>query len=258
VVRSDTSVAFSDPAVQGAPTGSLTTATTLLASYKVLPQLAPMVRLGFVQSSPGGGVAGAALLNPVVGGTYGLKLSEQLRLALFLGVALPLGQGGGNTPEAPTLAATRAGVPARSAMDNAMFAVNDLTVFPGVDLAYVSGGLTVQLEATVLQLTRVRGEAVQADAARTNLTSGLHVGYFLAPWLSLGGELRHQRWLSTPSTVTTPSLRDNTTVAAGPRFHLPLGHGVVARPGLSATLPLDAPMRRAHYAIWQLDVPVLF
>ena len=39
-----------------------------------------------------------------------------------------------------------------------MFAVNYLAIFPGVDLAYVSAGLTVQGEVTLFQLTRVRGD----------------------------------------------------------------------------------------------------
>ena len=144
-------------------------------------------------------------------------------------------------------------------MDNAMFAVNDLTVFPGIDLAYLRGGFTVQGEVTVLQLTRVRGEAVQPDASRTNLTSGLHAGYFLTPWLSVGAELRYQRWLSTPASVAAdPSVRDNLSAAAGPRLHLKVSRALTLRPGLSYATGLDAPMRAQSFQVVQLDVPVLF
>ena len=81
-----------------------------------------------------------------------------------------------------------------------MFAADYFTVFPGVDLAYVNHGFTVQVEATLLQLFRVRGDddPGRTTTRRTNLTAGLHVGYFFIPQLSAGAELRHQRWLSTP------------------------------------------------------------
>ncbi|MBZ4416525.1 hypothetical protein [Myxococcus sp. RHSTA-1-4] len=255
VVRSDTSLALSSADATG---DSVTTATLLLVSYKVTPSLAPLVRVGYVDHAPGTGSPGAALVNPVLGAIYSHDLSETLRLGFFLGFTLPVGMGGGNTPRAATAAAARSGVLTRSAMDNAMFAVNDFTVFPGVGLSYVAGGFTAQVEATVLQLTRVRGEAVQQDKARTNFTSGLHLGYFVHPAVSLGGELRYQRWLSTPSTVTSEELRDNLTVAAGPRLHFKLSDSLVLRPGLSYAFALDAPMKTASYSVFQLDVPLVF
>ena len=84
-----------------------------------------------------------------------------------------------------------------------MFAVNYFTAIVGGDVAYVDHKLTVQLEATLFQLMRVRGDnaAAGTDSARTNSTVGLHAGYFIIPMLSLGGELRYQRWLSTPTTL---------------------------------------------------------
>src|SRR5690606_5383056 len=99
-------------------------------------------------------------------------------------------------------AAAGSGIYARSAMDNAMFAVNYLTFFPGLGIAYVADGLTVQAEATVLSLHRARGgESAEPDEHRVNFTSGVHVGYFVLESLSLGADLRYQRWLSTPSAV---------------------------------------------------------
>lgn len=255
VVRSDTAFAFSSPENVG---HSFTTASMLLVSYKLTPNFAPLVRVGYVNNAPGTGPSGATLVNPVLGGTWSMELSESLRLGLFLGVTLPVGGGGGNTPEAATAAAARSGILARSAMDNAMFAVNDFTVFPGAGLSYTAGGFTAQVEATVLQLTRVRGEAVQADTSKTNFTTGLHLGYFLLPQLSLGGDLRYQRWLSTPKSVTSDELRDNFTVAVGPRFHFKLSNALTARPGLAYAFALDAPMNKLKYSIVQFDVPVSF
>jgi hypothetical protein len=255
VVRTDTSFAFYEPVDGG---GGFTTASMLLASWKVTPRLAPFVRFGAVRNAPGTGPAASSVVNPALGATYALPLGESMRLALFLGLTLPVGMSGGNSPEPAVAAATRSGILARSAMDNAMFAVNDFTVFPGVGLSYSAGGFTAQVEATILQLTRVRGEQVQTDSAKTNFTSGLHLGYFLHTAVSLGGEVRYQRWLSTPSLITSPEQRDNLTVAVGPRFHLKVREGLVLRPGLSYSLALDAPMSKLRYSIVQLDVPIVF
>jgi hypothetical protein len=255
VVRSDTAVALSQPADGGQ---AVSVASMLLASYKVLPQLAPFVRVGAVHHNPPAGPSATSFVNPALGATYALPLSDSLRLAFFLGFTLPVGMSGGNEPDAAVAAATRSGVMARSAMDNAMFAVNDFTVFPGVDFSYTAGGFTAQVEATVLQLTRVRGEAVQPDPSRTNFTSGLHLGYFVLPVMSVGGEVRYQRWLSTPRSVTSPELRDTLTAAIGPRFHIKLKDGPTLRPGLAYAFAFDAPMSKLKYSILQLDVPVAF
>jgi hypothetical protein len=140
-----------------------------------------------------------------------------------------------------------------------MFAVNDFTVFPGVGFAYISHGFTAQAEATLFQLTRVRGDKVQKDSSRTNFTTGVHVGYFLIPELSIGAELRHQRWLSTPVAVKANEvLRDTTTFAIGPRVHLKLADKMWLRPGIALALPLDNPLKDAKTKVIQLDIPFVF
>jgi len=269
VVRSDTAFAFYE-----SPTGNggSTVASMLLGSYKLTPEFAPLVRLGVSSNSPPSGAmpsgSGFSFLNPVLGGTYLFKLSPDFRLAAFLGVTLPIGMGGGSKPDAAVAAANAAGVLARSAMDNAMFAVDYFTIFPGLDLAYVAHNLTLQLEVTLLQLERVRGKgtAPGADAARTNFTAGFHAGYFVIPELSFGGEIRHQRWLSTPASIKstamvirdTTMLRDNWTFALGVRAHFKLGDSMWFRPGLSYGRGIDDPMAKAKYNIVQLDLPLVF
>jgi len=268
VIRSDTAFAFYKAPNDG-PSGT-TIASTLLASYKVTPEFAPLVRLGIVSDSPPDTPTApdgkVGFMNPVIGGTYGIKPSPETRLGLFLGIALPLGSGGGDTPDPAVKAAVSKGINARSAMDNAMFATNYLTFFPGVGFAYVAKGLTVQVEATLLQLIHVKGKALEdvplpgkEEASRTNLTMGLHVGYFFIPQLSLGAELRHQRWLSTPAFVEADSSRrDTTTVAIGPRVHFKLGENIWFRPGIVYARGLDKPMTTADYNIVQLDLPFIF
>lgn len=253
VIRSDTSVAFYNTP-EGKGTESV--ASFLLLSAKLHPNLSALVRFGMV-----GDAHNAAPTNIAVGMTLGFPLHPNVRIAGFLAMAVPFGAGGGNRGSAELLATERSGILARSAMDNAMFAVNDLVIFPGIDIAYVGHGLTVQAEATVLQLNRVRGEALQKDAYKTNFTTGLHVGYFVIPQISIGAELRYQRWLSTPAAVAadpTDESRDNLTIAVGPRFHLQLAKSTWLRPGISYARGFDNPMAKAEYNVLQIDLPLVF
>ncbi len=244
-------------------TASANSVSTLLAGRKLDDATSATVRVGMVTHSPADGSGGAgpstAFLNPVIGFNH-VHVLDAVRITPFIGFALPLGSNAGSAARSAPSIARSHGTWTRSAMDNAMFAVNDLVVFPGIDLAVVNDGWTIQLETTVLQLRRVRGnDQVQPDAMRTNLTAGVHVGYFLGPALSFGTELRHQRWLSTPQAVVTDNAsRDTTTVALGPRAHIRLDSTSWLRPGLSYSVPLDDPMARSDYQILQLDVPFIY
>lgn len=257
VVRSDTSMAFFENPSNG-DRGS-TVATTLLASAKITPELAPMVRFAWVHTSPPGGDPSSALVNPLVGLTWAPAIGPDWKLAFFAACTAPIGQGGGDSPDKGKATARNAGIPARSGMDNALFAVNDLTPMGGASLAWLGGGFTVQVEATVLELLRVRGADAQPDSAKTNFTSGLHVGYFVAPPLSIGAELRMQRWLTTPVMVEKDSTaRDTFTFAIGARGHIPLGGGRFLRPGISYSRAIDDPLSSAKYQIVQVDIPFVF
>ncbi|HXT99911.1 MAG TPA: hypothetical protein VN903_02900 [Polyangia bacterium] len=266
VVRADSAVAFYDNNGMGA-SGS-TVATMLTASYKVTPSLAPLVRLGFVQNdAPAAGADGKSFINPIIGAAYGKRV-DALRWAAFLGTTVPIGMGAGNTPDAGAATANTAGVRARSAMDNSMFAVNYLTVIGGGDLAYVDHNLTVQLEATLFQLMRVRGDNAPSatDSSRTNSTVGLHAGYFIIPMLSLGGEIRYQRWLTTPTQLNAMGAKvdiadvakDTLTVAIGPRAHIQVSKGMFLRPGIAYARALDKPVSDASYNVLQIDLPLYF
>ncbi len=257
-LRSDTSLALFENA---AGDRGATMVSTLGLSYKLTPTLAPLVRVAFVQNSEPGPAVGSAgsFVNPILGLTYARKLGAALRGAAFGGVTLPVGMGGGQPMGSDaTAAATWRGIAARCGMDNAMFAVNYTTLIGGLDLAWIAHRLTVQGEATLLQLFRTRHEALAPESTRTNLTVGLHAGVFTWSFLSLGGELRHQRWLSTPMAVrANPAARDTTTVAIGPRLHVKAGT-LWLRPGLSYATALDRPVKDLGYHILQVDVPVVF
>lgn len=254
VVRSDSTVAFYDGA---AGTSGSTVATMLLGSYKVTPNLAPLVRLGWVQNTaPGTAPDGQSFVNPLVGVTYA-RPAGPIRLAATVAATIPVGQGSIGTPaNSGSAGANTAGIAARSGMDNAMFAVNYLTFMGGIDAAYVAHGFTAQLEATVFQLTRVRTST--GDSSRTNSTAGLHLGYFLIPQLSLGGELRYQRWLSDAAPVKAAAVnRDMVSMGIGPRAHFKLGKNWF-RPGISYARGLDKPLTAASYNMVQVDLPFAF
>jgi hypothetical protein len=268
-VRSDTSFARYEDAKSN---GGFTTASQLSASYKIpgtgekWAGLAAMVRLAIADDAPpstattGGGFA---FVNPAVGGTYALDLGADTRLAFFLGVTIPVGMGGGDKPDKGLVDARSAGQFARSQMDDALFAVDDSAVFPGIDFAWVHAGLTLQAEATLFQLWRVRGEQAQPEATKTNFTSGVHAGYFVVPMLSFGLDVHYQRWFNAPIAIdkdTTGTKIDDWTAAIGPRLHIPLGGSVKIHPGVSYARGLDKPMAAStpNYNILQLDIPVTF
>jgi len=257
VARLDSVVASFEDATGAS---GVTAVSMLSGSYPLNPQIAAVARLGVLHLSPPQGASGDALANPALGAVYLVRPEPHTRVLVSAGFTLPVGSGGGNDPDPESAAAVRSGVLARSGMDNTMFAVNDFAFFPGVGVAYVRGGWTVHAEATLLALFRVRGEDVQPDKRKLNSTAGIHVGYFVHPSVSLGAELRHQRWLSTPKAVAddmTGTLRETSTMAIGARFHIRTGFGWI-RPGIAYARGLDAPMTSAGYQIVQIDVPVFF
>jgi hypothetical protein len=264
-VRADTNFAMYEDA---AARSGFTVASTLLASFKIPGTggagqgLAPVVRFATVSDSPPTGTGGFAVVNPLVGAMYAARIAAHLYAAAFLGMTLPIGMGGGNTPDKGAADARTRGAPAQEAMDNALFAVNDLAVVPGVGIGYVVGRVTLQAEATLAQLQRVRGEQVQPDASKTNLMAGFHVGWFAAPMLSLGLDLHYQQWIQAPLAVQKDPTGDsyhNVTFAIGPRLHVPLGGRSWVRPGVAYARGLDNAMAStANYHIVQVDVPVTF
>lgn len=247
-----------------APNGSGATAGTARVSIlggglKLGSHFGAFAKAGVVSQSTETTTTTQAFTNPVVGGSYGTRIGTDVRLSAYFATALPVGAGGGNNPDKDAQRAMGAGNLARSALDGAMFAVNDLALSPGFDVAYAAHGLTVQAEATVVQLLRTRGETAQADAARTSLLSGIHVGYFVMPFLSIAVEGRYQRWLSTPAAVEKdPSFRDNLTAASGLRATIPLRGSMKMLPGAAFAMGFRGPVGDRDYHIVQADIPVVF
>jgi hypothetical protein len=263
-VRLDSALAFYND--RNDNSGGFAAATVASGAYKLLPNLALMGRLGMVNNNPPAGAPGAtSLVNPLFGSIYVLPLSDPWRLAFFLGFTLPIGSGGGDTPDAPTQAANSAGILTRFAMDNALFAVNYFTLIPGIDIAYIADGFTLQLETTLLQLTRVRGEQVDRDASRTNFTSGLEIGYAISSSWIIQGELKCQAWLSndTVKAASNPATQ-NLSFAIGPRFTWKT-EKFTMRPSIAYGQGISGPIASGGYSyqtnsdkIIFIDIPFIF
>lgn len=255
VLRSDTVIGlFKDEGVDGN-----TVASTFLLAYKVTRVASPMLRFAIVRNDPAMGGSATAMSNPLVGAMYALPVASPFKVGVFGGLALPLGSGGGNNADPSMTTTVRSAIAARSSMDNALFAINDLTPVVGLDAAYVSSGLTLQIEATLFELFRVRGDDVQPDAFKTNFTTGAQAGYFVLPLVSTSVEVRYQRWLSTPAAVKADAAtRDTLSAAIGVRGHIALGDKRWLRPGVSYARGLDDPLTGRNYQIVQIDVPFSF
>jgi hypothetical protein len=234
-----------------------TRVTSLIASYRLSPRWAPVARVTFVHDETET-KGGSGLSNPLLGVTYARPLSGAWRFAGFAAFTLPVGSGGGDDPDPGAAFAVPKAIPARSAMENALFAVNYFTLIGGASVARVTPGLTFQAEVTVLQLMRARGPESQ-DESRTNFTAGLHAGHFFSPKVSLGGELRLQRWLTDAAPVRADeAARETVTFGVGPRFHFKLSGKRWVRPGISWSRALDDPLKGQGYDMISIDVPVSF
>jgi hypothetical protein len=266
-VRSDTSFGAYDNtlAKHGFAVVSELTGSWRIASTGRTPGtgLAPLVKLTVVSDSPPGTATGGfAFVNPLVGGLYGMNFGSGVRASAFFCVTIPVGMGGGNTPDPGALDARTVGPVIRAGMDNPLFAVNDFSMIPGFDIAYVAHGLTLQAEATFAEIVRVRGEKAQLEASKTAVTGGVHAGYFLTDFLSLGAELRLQWWIDPPFAVQNNKPNTSYHLASlgvGPRLHFRLGPDVWIRPGVAYTRGFDPPMTPTSFNdnIVQLDIPVV-
>jgi hypothetical protein len=268
-VRSDTSFgAYENTLAQGgvAVVSELSGSWLIPGTGQGVPNtgLAPTVKLTVVNDSPPGTATGGfAFVNPLIGTCYAFSLGGGFRANTFLLVTLPVGMGGGNTPDKGALDARTVGPGIRSGMDNPLFGVNDFSVIPGLDVAYIAHGLTLQAEVTFAQLERVRGAEAQLEASKTAMTAGAHFGFFLASYLSFGAEVRFQWWINPPFAVQThkPNTSyDLTSLTIGPRLHFQLGPHMWIRPGVSFTRGLDPPMTPSSFNenVAQLDIPLVF
>lgn len=91
------------------------------------------------------------------------------------------------------------------------------------------------------------------------MTGRVHVGYFPLPHVSVGSELRVQRWLTQAAPVRRdPMARETVTFAVGLRAHVWLADQRWLRPGIAYARALYDPLARESYDMIQLDIPLTF
>lgn len=243
--------------------GQTATVSLFSVSARVASELALNVKFGVVRNdhpSAPSSTASTGATNLAFGGMWGTTIADYWRVSASACIAAPIGAGGGSRPDVDNAAAMKAAVLARGGMDNTMFAVNDVPIPLGLDVAYVRRGFTAQVELTVAPMVRARGAQSSPDRSKVNATSGLFFGYFLVPrQFSVGAELRYQRYLSTPDAVAKDSsLRDNLTTGGGVRGYFELASNVSFRPGLSYGTGLEGAVADRHFQMVQVDLPIAF
>jgi hypothetical protein len=265
LLRIESSIGFRNDGVAAA--------TLLTGGYAVLPTtLGFYARLGVtnsVLSTPNApttnNIATGAVTNPLLMALFTPELTKGLRLTVFGAATIPVGTGGGNTPSALTASSIATGIPTRSAMDNALFAVNYFTPIVGLGAAFIRWGWTFQAEATVLQLIRVRGENHRSatDDMRTNFTVGASVGYLIHRYVTASAEFHYQHWLSAPNLLNppAPALAPSVNQASfevGVRTNLPFSRTILARPGIAFGMGFNGAMAEREYKVLHVDFPITF
>ena len=246
----------------------------LTAAYAFNKHISIYGRTGWVEYLPSSGPSTSAFTNLAIGALWADTFAKDFRYCVTIGTGLPVGQGGGDSPDTGEAAAIGAGNLARARWDGStMFSPNDVAPFIGGDLAFVKGGFTIQAEVSVFSLFRVRGDGINPatskpwdpDAVKGSIDLGLHVGYFIVPQLSIQAEVRDQTFLGTPAAVSSGAIAQSwVSVGGGVRGHFKIGAHAWFRPGLAFFQPLnDAVLKpidhtASSYHIFLLDLPVSF
>lgn len=256
MLRADGAVAFFDSGAGNAPSA----VSFLTGQWGATEHLGVFVRLGVSGAGlPDDGATGVAMTSPELGVLVSSRPAPELWVAFSYAMTLPVGDGGGDSPDPRLKNARLGGVLARAALDEAVLSPNDLGITPGIDVAWVEGGLTLQLGAKLEMLLRVRGERDQPETSRIDVVAGAFLGWFLLEELSIGAELRYRHWIRPPHDVRDSpeesALVGQASAAIGPRLHLELG-GLRISPGLAYTFGLDAPMAELDYNILLIDLPI--
>ncbi len=211
--------------------------TSILSGAKVFNDFAVILKVGGTWNTPPNQAGASACFNPLIAGSYLMPL-KHIKMQLFLGLTAPFGSGN-------TLALTSSNL-ARSAMDNAMTAVNTYAIMPGVDLVFTTKSWTFQWETTLIQQTRARG--IMDPPVSTHTTSGISTGYALNEKFSLQAEILYQHWLTTKTS-------DNLSFIAGPRAALKIDH-IILRPAIGYMQSIIT--STGTFKALMIDIPVYF
>jgi len=300
VVRLDNVLAFYNAtegkakAAPGASLKGMKEVSILNAGYRIAKDFGVLARIGLANHWPskenedkgptatlrpetvdanGRPKSGTTLTNGLLLFSYTPQFKDgDIRTAFYLGASIPIGSGGGNNADQFARHNNLMNLMVRSAMDNAMFVVNDMAAIGGIGVAYVKHGVTAQAEVTYLEIMRARGEKMQpAEVVKRNLVTGAFVGYAIIPQLSAGVELRYQRWLKPPHLIRDLGDENHKTynkdvydirmhnmvVALGLRGNFKVGEKTFFRPAISYGMGVMGEIGDNKYHLIQLDLPFI-
>jgi hypothetical protein len=254
-VRIDTTVA----PYRLAGASALATVVYLSGQLRVHQNLFLQTRWGFADNRIGNGAGNrTGILNPSFGLVFAVPLGTLFRFAASTAIGLPIATGG-EAGDTSGMVLQRQAALARSAMENNAFIPNNLGAPTGVSVAFVHGGVTAQLDTTMIPAGRVKGPDAEPAGITLNSTSGFFFGYFVIPEISVGFELRYQRFiLAPPVAERDPTARDNLTAGAGGRLEIELSYTTRMRPGICFSTGLVGHVEQQSYRMLQFDVPISF
>ncbi len=133
---------------------------------------------------------GVTVGNPSLTAGTAVRTTAHTSLAPQLAIALPLGQGGGNTPD-PGIAINNAG--GRACGNGQLFDPNYVGAAGSVSLSFEAAHVSVVVTPVVMGSARVRGEQASAAAYKLSVSPRVHVGYRALGSLELFAESLYTR-----------------------------------------------------------------
>ena len=223
----------------------------LSGSYALNSWLSTYGRVGWVHDASADGSSGNGFANPAAGLTASVPVGKHLTLGGIVGVTVPVGSGGGNAPNKAVLKAWTNSID----WGGAMFAVDHVDTLVGGKGALAFGDLTLSLESTLHELTRVKGEAADPIGAHASVTSTMAtVSFALHPKLTLSSALSETRFWNRPTCIReTPASAQDYFFIVGASTDFKV-RGVDVAPGLVYARALDLPLSADKFQVVELDL----
>ncbi len=224
----------------------------LSAAYEWTHWLSTFARVGWAHNAPSNEASGSAFANPAAGVSSQIELGKHVKVGGLAGITVPVGSGAGNTPNTAALKAWTNSVD----WGGAMFAVDHVDVFGGLRASYTASRLTLQIESTVHQLVRVRGEASDPIGDAATVTGSQATALVALPHdVSVSTGLAETRFWNTPKCIQdSAESRRDYFVVAGVSLELKLAKGVAFTPGVLYARALDLPLTRETFQVIEVDL----
>ena len=225
--------------------------TVLIGAYDINKWVSVFGRLGTVHNASQDAPSATGVGNPIVGMTFNLPGTDHIKLGGITGVSIPIGSGGGNAPSAGMLRAWCNSTD----WGGVMFAVNQLDVQAGLNSTFLAGPLSLRVESTLHELSRVRGEKADIYGANSTVTSSTAtVSYSIMSKVSVSSAISETRFWNTPKAIQdSPTSRVDYYYIGGISTDLRVA-GVGVTPAISYARALDLPLSADKFQVVELDL----